>query len=387
MLYSQKLNSTPASSALSFLTYSYIDNVFYCVCPANELIYSIGTDGTINWGSDPYGVDYYVEFVCTNVGGGFLTRIYDAFIYHFTSSGGTSDVPQIPFYVDSTGSIYNSVRNTIHINDPSYTGQIIVNLSDYSSATINNDGGFQRNVFDSSGNVFTNNNSNLIFKIDTSNVKTTLCTISGESSCIGLAIDSASKYLYTIGSSSSSLYKIDLSDGSYSVLAVLDQTPTSQYCIAISNSDLIYITYNTASDNIDQVDSSGTVTLYASASSPYNPFILGDYLYHLSSDSSNGNNCYIWYCEGSTPPPVDNYCIQGFAKLNGVGVENCMVYLFDQLNYSLVASQATDETGFFNFEHLGENLVGHVVVTYEDTAEKLHNAKSLYNIVPVNFPS
>lgn len=385
MLYSQKLNSTPTSSALTFLTYSYIDNVFYCVSSAGDLVYSIQTDGTINWGSNPEMVNTFSEFICTNVSGGFLNRTINSSVYKFNASGGIDTEFSTAFHLQNTGSIYNPVRNTLHYNDPSYLGQTIVYLSDYSSTVVSDDGGFQCNVVDSSGNVFTNNSSNSIFKINTSNTKSTLCSISGESSCIGLAIDSASEYLYTIGSSSSSLYKIDLSDGSYSVLAVLDQTPTSQYCIAISDSDLIYITYNTASDNIDQVDSSGTVTLYASGPSAYKPLILGDYLYYLSSDSSSGNNCYIWFCEGITPPPVDNYCIQGFAKLNGVGVENCMVYLFDQLNYSLVASQATDETGFFNFENLGENLIGHVVVTYEDNAEKFYNAKSLYNIVPVNF--
>ena len=295
MINAQKLNSVATSGVLNFLTFSVYDSHLYTSSIASELITKISLAGSIVFDTNAWGINNFGEIAVLSDTSIVISRSYDSTFYRMSNSGGYLQEFYSAFKLSSSGFIYNGVRNTLHVNDPAYQGHVIYDIATTTTTTIPNDGGYVINAYDSSGNVYINNAVNSIFKINTLNSKSTLCTISGETSLIGLAIDSTSEYLYTIGSTTKKIYKINLSNGIYTDLVVLPQLPSSQYCISIDNNQNIYVSYGSTSDNIDVYNTTDGLFTYSSIPQAYNSIIANGNIYFLSGDSTSDNYKHIWY--------------------------------------------------------------------------------------------
>lgn len=75
--------------------------------------------------------------------------------------------------------------------------------------------------------------------------------------------------------------------------------------------------------------------------------------------------------------------ISGLVKLNNSLIENAKIYCVDQTSNEVVDVLLSDENGFFKFKALDVDTKYHIAVEYEDNENKLYNAKSLYDIIPI----
>lgn len=91
------------------------------------------------------------------------------------------------------------------------------------------------------------------------------------------------------------------------------------------------------------------------------------------------------WTENFTPPTSPYTCpgfIEGYIKLNNVGVGNAVVRIICQDTESYIGDTLTESGGYFEFLGLDNTKKYHLIVEYIDGEDK-YNSKSLWDIVPI----
>lgn len=389
MIYSEILNETELTRPITSISYNDIEKAIYGVYGVAKEAFKVSDEGAIVFNGQIDNGVFAFDLLCINEVGFYMKR-GGTYFSHRGSDGSVIFEQSVSPSIGYPPLKYNKGKSMFYTLGGGYG-----TFHEYDNLTSTWNKIFDLGFANPFG-VATSNNFNGdyygfrtgigIVKIDSSYSVSTIFSTAIAGNARGLLVDINNNYLYTIGTSDKKLYKIDLSDNSYSVLAALDYLPSNDNCMYMDSSGLIYVFYGTESNTIQTIDREGNVDDYATAPSPYFPIEVGGKICHLSLDSTENFNRNIWVMEGGTPPIVHNFCIKGYAKVGDTPAKNALIGLVNQNLMQVQKTIETEADGSFSFEDLIEGQKYHLFIQYEDSEGQFFNSKSFYNIEPVDFP-
>jgi len=249
------------------------------------------TDGSIVFdNTSSYSQNYYqlftydgsILYLCHDIGGVSTVN---------TSTGALTSLTT-NFSNGTGGFVYNSTKNTLQRTSywanqfKSYTLAGVV--TNYSTAT-----GYPKNiVIDSSGNAYFGYDGNsVISKFDGSSVST-FTTITGLVGVARITINKTKDYIYVLEKGANGrIFKIKISDGTYSTLTTL--TFTGNW-IDIDDNDNLYVSDYT-NGYVYKIDQTGTATQIVSMTKVFEVIYYNNKLYLTTNDTTSSNDKYVWY--------------------------------------------------------------------------------------------